>query len=262
MADPAKADVLLFDADVMGFGARIGRGGARSYFVEYRLPGGARRRLTIGRHGAPWTVETARKEAVRILGLATQGQDMMLLRHEDRRGMTVAELCDVYLRDAGTTKKASTRATDLGRIERHIKPLIGRQKVKAFTRFDADRFMRDIAAGKTKMDVKTRARGRARVRGGRGTATRTLGLLGGIFTYAIELLRGTPGSWRSSSSSRWSIARSCMSRAAQRQAHALALDAVAQHVERRTHRGLVFAHAVVGLGRAHGQAEAMQPCSA
>ena len=48
--------------------------------------------------------------------------------------MTVAELCDMYIADAeagrlltrkGAAKKASTLTIDRGRIERHIKPLLG-----------------------------------------------------------------------------------------------------------------------------------------
>ncbi|MDP7560362.1 MAG: site-specific integrase, partial [Planctomycetota bacterium] len=49
-----------------------------------------------------------------------------------------------------------------------------------------ERFLRDVAAGKTATDVKTRKRGRAIVKGGRGTATRTVGLLSGIFSFAVE----------------------------------------------------------------------------
>ena len=42
-------------------------------------------------------------------------------------------------------------------------------------------------AGKTRVSVKTKKlRGKANVRGGVGTATRTVGLLGGILTYAVE----------------------------------------------------------------------------
>jgi hypothetical protein len=44
--------------------------------------------------------------------------------------------------------------------------------------------MRDVAAGKTAVDVKTKKFGRAMVEGGKGTATRTVGLLGGIFSLS------------------------------------------------------------------------------
>jgi hypothetical protein len=53
-------------------------------------------------------------------------------------------------------------------------------------RADAERFMRDVAAGKTAADVKTGKHGRAIVEGGKGTATRTVELLGGIFTFAVS----------------------------------------------------------------------------
>lgn len=43
-----------------------------------------------------------------------------------------------------------------------------------------------MSQGKTATDIKTGKRGRAIVRGGEGTATRTVGLLGGIFAYAVD----------------------------------------------------------------------------
>ena len=46
--------------------------------------------------------------------------------------------------------------------------------------------MRDVAKGKTRADVKTKKWGRAIVEGGKGTATRTVGLLGGIFSFAVR----------------------------------------------------------------------------
>ena len=47
------------------------------------------------------------------------------------------------------------------------------------------RVMQDIANGSTKLDERTKRRGRSIVDGGKGTASRTVGLLGAIFTYAI-----------------------------------------------------------------------------
>lgn len=179
---------------VAGFGARRQRGDAIAYVVMYRTPEGRLRRYTIGRHGAPWTPETARKEARRILGTVAEGDDPAAAKRERRQAATVAELCDLYLADAeagrlltrrGVAKKASTLATDRGRIARHIKPLLGTMKVPTVTRADVERFMHAVAEGETAQRTKTaKKRGLANVRGGKGTATRTLGLLGAIFAYA------------------------------------------------------------------------------
>jgi integrase len=58
--------------------------------------------------------------------------------------------------------------------------------VKDLTPADVRGFVRDVIAGKTAADVRTKARGRARVTGGPGTAARTTGLLSGILTYAVQ----------------------------------------------------------------------------
>ena len=53
-------------------------------------------------------------------------------------------------------------------------------------RDDIEHFMHAVAEGKTAARVKTGRHGLARVSGGQGTATRTLGLLGAIFAYAVR----------------------------------------------------------------------------
>ena len=179
---------------VTGFGARRQRSEAISYFVMYRTAEGRLRRYTIGRHAAPWTPEMARKEALRILGRVVKGEDPAAEKHEMRRAATVSDLCDAYLADAeagrlltrrGRAKKASTIDTDRSRIERHIKPLLGSMKVSTVTRADVERFMHAVADGETALRVKLpKRRALSNVRGGRGAASRTLGLLGAIFAYA------------------------------------------------------------------------------
>jgi integrase len=185
---------IVWDAKVAGFGVRRQKSEARTYIVKSRVKN-QQRWFTIGRHGAPWTPETARREAMRILTEVVGGQDLASIRDEEKAALTMAQLCDRYLADAregkiltkfGNPKKASTLDTDTGRIERHIKPLLGRKQVRDVSAQDVKRFMHDVAIGKTATDVKTGFRGRAVVEGGRGTATRTVGLLGGIFSYAID----------------------------------------------------------------------------
>jgi integrase len=109
--------------------------------------------------------------------------------------VTVAELCDAYLEAAKTgriltrrkvAKKPTTLAGDTGRIERHIKPLLGALKVTSVARIDIERFHDGVTEGATKARIKTGRHGLARVTGGRGTATRTVGFLGSIFAYAVS----------------------------------------------------------------------------
>jgi integrase len=185
----------IWDAAVPGFGARRQKGPAVSYVLMYRTREGRQRRLTIGRHGAPWTPDSAREEARRLLGEVVKGGDPAADKREGRKAISVTELCDQYLAAAtagrlltrrGRSKKASTLEIDKGRIERHIKPLLGRMPVATVTRNDIEQAMHAIAEGATAATVKTGRFGLARVTGGKGTATRTIGLLGAIFTYGVR----------------------------------------------------------------------------
>ncbi len=167
-----------------------------TYLVKYRTAEGRQRWQVIGRHGSPWTPETARDKARELLGEVVKGADPAAERRAARKATTIAELCDLYLADAeagrlltrrNVAKKPSTLALDKGRIERHVKPLMGSLAVPAVTRDDVERFMYDIAEGKTATKAKTaKKRGLARVTGGRTAATRAVGLLGAIFTYSVR----------------------------------------------------------------------------
>ena len=193
-AEPQGRDYVVWDDELPGFGLRVFVSGKRSYLIQYRSAGRSRR-YTIGFHGV-WTPELARKEAKIQLGRVAQGDNPAEERHLDHKAVTVKELCELYLKDlaaglvlgkAGRPKKATTIVTDTGRIHRHIIPLIGTRRVKDLVKADVSGVLKDIMAGKTRVSVKTKKlRGKANVRGGVGTATRTVGLLGGILTYAVE----------------------------------------------------------------------------
>jgi len=162
-ADVRTADYFIWDEELPGFGLRVFASGKRSYLVQYRS-GGRSRRYTIGLHGV-WTPETARKEARILLGQIAQGDNPAEQRQLDVKAITVKELCERYLEDVEKgivlgkgrrPKKASTLYTDRGRVKRHIIPLLGTRRVKDVISSDINRFIRDVASGKTKVDVKTK----------------------------------------------------------------------------------------------------------
>ena len=191
-----KPGETIWDAAVSGFHARRQRSEAVTYVLFYRTQNGRQRWYVIGRHGAPWTPDAARERAKELLGAVASGADPAAIKDAKRKATTVAELCELYLSEAEagrlltrlkTPKKPSTLSTDGGRILRHIKPLLGHLSVASVTREDVEAFMHGVAEGKTASKGKTsKKRGLARVRGGRGTASRTVGLLGAIFSYAVK----------------------------------------------------------------------------
>ena len=81
--------LFVADTDLAGFGMIVTPAGSKSYIVEYRPgPGGRaapKRRVTIGKHGSPWTPATARDEAKRILWLVAAGRDPAAEKTDARR---------------------------------------------------------------------------------------------------------------------------------------------------------------------------------
>lgn len=186
--EPADKPYVAWCGQLPGFGCSVRPTGSKSFIAQYDFGGrrGVTRRVTIGTYGKPWTEAKARKEAEAIILDAKRGIDFAAAKTKRRAELTVAELCTEYLAEGCDQKKATTLSTDKGRIERHIKPLLGSRKISEVTRADIERFMRDVANGKTAINEKTGKHGRAIVTGGRGAATRTVRLLGGIFSYAVE----------------------------------------------------------------------------
>jgi len=87
---------IVWDTAVPAFGARRQKGPAVTYVLFYRTDEGRQRWHTIGRHGAPWTPDTAREEAKAVLGKVVKGADPAADRQAKRQAETVTDLCDLY----------------------------------------------------------------------------------------------------------------------------------------------------------------------
>lgn len=140
------------------------------------------------------TAEEARAEAEVLRGETRKGDPAKEAAAKKAKGMTVAALCDEYLLAVekglvhgkrGRPKSVLTVATDKGRINGHIKPLLGTKLVREVTRLDVKRFLEAVQVGKSRQPKGKRRRG-SPFSGGPGAAARAVGLLGGIFTYAVD----------------------------------------------------------------------------
>lgn len=72
---PVGNDVYLWDSDPRGFGLRVTPKDVRSYVLQFRVTGRPARRMTIGVHGSPWTVDGARAQARLLLATVRSGVD-------------------------------------------------------------------------------------------------------------------------------------------------------------------------------------------
>jgi integrase len=179
---PGKREVYAWDTELRGFGVRMMPTGLASFVVKYRNAEGWQRKLALGRVGA-LTPEQARGLARTRLAEIAHGADPSAERKAVRKAITVGELCDLYLAEAEAEGrvKASTLAMDRSRVDCHVKPLIGRQSVLALRLEDVERLQADIVAGKTAAPRKGRG---GATTGGKGAASRTVGMLHTILEFA------------------------------------------------------------------------------
>lgn len=183
-ARPAGRQYFLWDTALTNFGLRVTPKGAKSFVVQYRVGygrNGRPRRMTIGRFGSShWTLDAARRKAKELLGQVANGEDPLERAIVQSDQMTVNQLWEVYYSEGCEHKKPLTVKYDLSRFECHIQPELGTKKVADLKRADVERLMHSIARGETAKKTKRKSSG------GKTAATRTIGLLQGMLTFAVE----------------------------------------------------------------------------
>ena len=129
-----KAGETLYDTDTLGFGVRRQRGPV-SYFVKVRIKG-RQRWVTIGKHGSPWTPETARKEARLILTEADEGYDRLAAKRKESAASTFNQVADRFVEVYGPKLKPRTLEEYQKLIDRYLKPKFGTHRIDAIERSD------------------------------------------------------------------------------------------------------------------------------
>ena len=187
---PSSGVVTLWDSGerdcVRGFGVRIytpterSKGGARSFFINYRFDG-RERRYTIGSYPT-WTVTVARARAKELRREIDNGADPAGAKRTRREAPTVQDLIDRYVRD-------------------HLPTITEREQVAHRTMLaeigaclGIDRLVTAIHHGDLQaMHSKITKSGR-RVR-----ANRILGVASKMFSLSLLPLAGEDAPWRDAS---------------------------------------------------------------
>jgi integrase len=133
----------LSDTELAGFEVRA-RARTKTYRIRYRVGRGRaapQRPYTIGRHGSPWTPETARKEAMKLLGQVAQGKDPAGTKAAEKAAPTVTELAEQFMTEHAEAKRKARTAREYRRLLDHVVlPAIGKRKIADVTRRDIAKF--------------------------------------------------------------------------------------------------------------------------
>lgn len=187
----------LWDTELKGFNVRAYPSGRKVYNVGCRIKGDGRYRwFNIGKHGDPWTPESARDEARNILAKASSGIDPSIeiadkRKAESRDLLKVAELIDLYLTEGPIDKpdkRQSSWDNDKTYLNNHARPLLGKRIVVELETSDMSKFQNDVLIGKSADALrKCKKTGKhRRVKGGRGAAVHAVRSFSAALGWAVK----------------------------------------------------------------------------
>lgn len=89
-------------------------------------------------------------------------------------------------RRTGKERKKAGVLNDIYRLNAHVKPLLGQRPIGMLTKADIEKLRDDITIGKTACVVKTKKFGLRQVKGGEGTAKRTIRTFKSVLSFAVD----------------------------------------------------------------------------
>jgi integrase len=145
---PRDKPFIAFDDDVKGFGVRVMPSGVKSYVLEYRPHGGgrsvAKKRLTLGRHGAT-TPDQARRAALDCLARIRLGSDPQAEKASQRFAPTVSGLIEAFIAGHIATQCKPRTATAHKIALERLRAAYGNMKAEAVTRAQLEAIHRGAA---------------------------------------------------------------------------------------------------------------------
>jgi integrase len=139
-------NAVLWDSEVRGFGIRQ-RARSAVYLLKTRIRG-RQCILTIGRHGrGAWGPESARREAIRLLGLIRDGRDPATERAQARAAPTFAEFAARYMdQHAAVQHKPRTRVENARLLRLHLLPRFAAVRIRDLGKADVARLHSSLRA--------------------------------------------------------------------------------------------------------------------
>jgi integrase len=149
-AAPGARDLFVRDADVKGFGLKVSPGGGKTYFLEYRMGGREARkgRITIGRHGSPWTPDKARDRAKELLEQIRRGTDPVSEKAERNRlavDLAFSRYADLFVEKYAKRSQVRSWAQAQRVLDHDIKPVLRDRPLHEITRGEVKRLLEELA---------------------------------------------------------------------------------------------------------------------
>ncbi len=120
---PDRAEAMVYDETLPGFGLRLNRGGRATWFVQYRI-GTKQRRVSLGTR-ATVSADEARKLAKAALGDVAKGSDPQEKRHtaKAQAAVTFGSVVPRYLAYAQSRQRPRHHSHTKRYLERYWTPL-------------------------------------------------------------------------------------------------------------------------------------------
>lgn len=119
-----KTDEIVMDTEVKGLGIRR-QDNARVYFVRKHARG-RRHYESIGEHGQPWTLTTARERALKIIHSLNEGYSPAERRRHEQAVPTITELAALFLhKHVRPKRKRLTAESYESTLRNHVFPVVG-----------------------------------------------------------------------------------------------------------------------------------------
>jgi integrase len=132
---------IVFDSEIRGFAVRVYPSGEKSFLIDYRFQG-RQRRMVLGKYGVI-TLKQARDRAKSKLVDVLNGHDPIEDKKKKQSGETIEKLCMHFLENYAKVHKRSWKE-DERRIEKHIKPAIGKLRIQSVKRSDIQKIHNNL----------------------------------------------------------------------------------------------------------------------